>query len=226
MKFGTTGLALMLAGASIAAPAQAATSDSQVWANGSVTAKLSEHWRLQEELTGRFSDNRNGLYEIESNTLIGYRLNKMITIWAGYTHDPQYSGGDFTVMEHRAREQVTFDGLARIGTGKLSARVRLEERWREGVDGTGWRLRPYLKYSLPILGKTAINVSTEPFFNLNTAAFQRQSGLDRVRNLVTVSTPLTKNLTGEAGYMNQHGFVRDGPDTSDNVAYFGLSLSI
>lgn len=226
MKFGTTGLALMLAGASIAAPAQAATSDSQVWANGSVTAKLSEHWRLQEELTGRFSDNRNGLYEIESNTLIGYRLNKMITIWAGYTHDPQYSGGDFTVMEHRAREQVTFDGLARIGTGKLSARLRLEERWREGVDGTGWRLRPYLKYSLPILGKTAINVSTEPFFNLNTAAFQRQSGLDRVRNLVTVSTPLTKNLTGEAGYMNQHGFVRDGPDTSDNVAYFGLSLSI
>lgn len=226
MKFGTTGLALMLAGASIAAPAQAATSDSQVWANGSVTAKLSEHWRLQEELTGRFSDNRNGLYEIESNTLLGYRLNKMITVWAGYTHDPQYSGGDFTVMEHRAREQVTFDGLARIGTGKLSARLRLEERWREGVDGTGWRLRPYLKYSLPILGKTAINVSTEPFFNLNTAAFQRQSGLDRVRNLVTVSTPLTKNLTGEAGYMNQHGFVRDGPDTSDNVAYFGLSLSI
>lgn len=226
MKFGTTGLALMLAGASIAAPGQAATSDSQVWANGSVTAKLSEHWRLQEELTGRFSDNRNGLYEIESNTLLGYRLNKMITVWAGYTHDPQYSGGDFTVMEHRAREQVTFDGLARIGTGKLSARLRLEERWREGVDGTGWRLRPYLKYSLPILGKTAINVSTEPFFNLNTAAFQRQSGLDRVRNLVTVSTPLTKNLTGEAGYMNQHGFVRDGPDTSDNVAYFGLSLSI
>jgi hypothetical protein len=226
MKFGTTGLALMLAGASIAAPAQAAKSDSQVWANGSVTANLSEHWRLQEELTGRFSDNRNGLYEIESNTLLGYRLNKMITVWAGYTHDPQYSGGDFTVMEHRAREQVTFDGLARIGTGKLSARLRLEERWREGVDGTGWRLRPYLKYSLPILGKTAINVSTEPFFNLNTAAFQRQSGLDRVRNLVTVSTPLTKNLTGEAGYMNQHGFVRDGPDTSDNVAYFGLSLSI
>ena len=94
------------------------------------------------------------------------------------------------------------------------------------LDGTGWRVRPYLKYSLPIAGKTALNFSSEPFFNLNTTVFQRQSGLDKVRNLVTVSTPLTGKLTGEAGYMNQHGFVRNGPDTSDNVAYFGLALSL
>ena len=191
-----------------------------------MTVKLSDRWRLQEEATVRFSDNRNGLYEIESNTLLGYRLNKFVTVWAGYTHDPQYSAGDFTVMEHRAREQVTFDGFAKLGKGKLNGRLRLEQRWRNGVDGTGWRVRPYLKYSLPIAGKTAINLSTEPFFNLNTTPFQRKPGLDRVRNLVTVSTPLTKTLTGEAGYMNQHGFVRGGPDTSDNIAYFGLSLSI
>lgn len=217
-------LAFLAVGA-LSAPASAA-SDEQVWANGSVTVKLGERWRLQEELTGRFSDNRNGLYEVESNTLLGYRLNKVVTLWAGYTHDPQYSGGDFTVMEHRAREQVTFDGFAMLGKGKLNGRVRLEQRWRDGIDGTGWRLRPYLKYSLPIAGKTALNLSSEPFFNLNTTAFQRQSGLDRVRNLVTISTPLTGKLTGEAGYMNQHGFVRGGPDTSDNIAYFGMSLSL
>jgi hypothetical protein len=207
-------------------PAHAATSDSQLWTNGQVNVKLSDKWRLQEEATARFSDKRNGLYEIESNTLLGYRLNKVVTVWAGYTHNPQYSGGDFTVMEHRAREQVTFDGFAKLGTGKLNGRVRLEERWRHNVDGTGWRFRPYLKYSLPIAGKTALNLSTEPFFNLNTTPFQKQSGLDRVRNLVTISTPLTKVLSGEVGYMNQHGFVRGGPDTSDNIAYFGLAVSL
>jgi len=217
--------AAVLVTLAIPAPAFAAT-DSQVWTNGSVTVKLSDHWRLQEEGTVRFSDNRSGLYEVESNTLLGYRLDKTVTVWAGYTHNPQYSGGDFTVMEHRAREQVTFDGFAKIGAGKLNGRIRFEQRWRENVDGTGWRVRPYLKYSVPIAGKTALNLSTEPFFNLNTTTFQRRAGLDRVRNLVTVSTPLTKSLTGEAGYMNQHGFVRGGPDTSDNVAYFGLSLSI
>jgi hypothetical protein len=210
----------------VPARACAATSDSQVWSNDAVNVKLSDRWRLQEELTLRFSDNRNGLYEIESNTLLGYRFNKLVTVWAGYTHDPQYSGGHFTIMEHRAREQVTFDGFAKLGPGKLNGRLRLEQRWRNGVNGTGWRLRPYLKYSLPIAGRTALNLSTEPFFNLDATRFQRQSGLDRVRNLVTISAPLTKNLSGELGYMNQHGFVRGGPDTSDNIAYVGLALGL
>ena len=203
-----------------------AKSDEQVWGNANISVKLADRWRLSQEFTTRFSDNRNGLYEVESNTLLGYRLNKMVTVWAGYTHNPQYSGGDFTVLEHRAREQVTFDGIAKLGNGKLSARARLEQRWRDHVDGTGWRVRPYLKYSVPIAGKTALNLSIEPFFNLNSTAFQKQTGLDRVRNLVTVSTPLTNSLSGEVGYMNQHGFVRGGPDTSDNIAYFGLALSL
>jgi len=224
MKLKLIALALLTATA-IPAPALAA-SDSQLWTNASVTVKLSDKWRLSQEVTGRFSDNRNGLYEIESNTLLGYRLNKVVTVWAGYTHNPQYADGDFTVMEHRAREQVTFDGFAMIGKGKLSGRVRTEQRWRDGVDGTGWRVRPYLKYSVPIAGKTAVNLSTEPFFNLNTNTFQRKSGLDRVRNLITISTPVSKTLTLEGGYMNQHGFVSGGPDTSDNIAYFNLALSL
>ncbi|SRR5690348_16305669 len=220
-----TGLALVAA-AAISQPAVAASSDSQLWTNGVLNLKLSDDWRLQEEMTGRWSDKRSGLYEIESNTLLGYRLNKTVTVWAGYTHDPQYLAGHFTVMEHRAREQATFDGFAKLGAGKLSGRIRLEQRWRNGMNGTGWRLRPYLKYSLPIAGKTALNLSSEPFFNLNKTRFQKQSGLERVRNLVTVSTPLTKRLSGELGYMNQHGFVRGGPDTSDNIAYFGVTLSL
>jgi hypothetical protein len=213
------------AAAVLSSPAQA-TSDSQLWTNGNVIVKVSDRWRFQQEGTARFSDNRDGLYEFESNTLLGYRINKVVTVWAGYTHNPQYADGDFTVMEHRAREQVTVDGFAMIGKGKLSGRVRMEQRWRERVDGTGWRLRPYLKYSVPIAGKTALNFSSEPFINLSTTPFQRRTGLDRLRNLVTISSPLTSSLSVEAGYMNQHWFVRGGPNTSDNVAYLGVSLSL
>ena len=224
MKFKVIVPAMLVAG--LAASPASAKSDSQLWTNLNVNVKLSDRWRLSEEGTVRFSDNRNGLYELEVNSLLGYRLNKVVTLWAGYTHNPQYASGDFTVMEHRAREQVTFDGFAKLGTGKFNGRIRLEQRWREHVDGTGWRVRPYLKYSVPIAGKTALNLSSEPFFNLNTTPFQGRTGLDRVRNLVTVSTPLTKSLSGEVGYLNQHGFVKKGPDTSDNVAYFGLALNL
>ena len=134
------GAAAFLIGLAFAPPA-AAADDAQLWTGGNVTAKLSDHWRLSEEITARFSDNRNGLYEIESNTLVGYRISRVVTLWAGYTHNPQYSAGDFTIMEHRAREQVTFDNFANLGPGRLSGRLRVEQRWRAGLDGTGWRVR-------------------------------------------------------------------------------------
>jgi Protein of unknown function (DUF2490). len=178
------GAAAFLIGLAFAPPA-AAADDAQLWTGGNVTAKLSDHWRLSEEITARFSDNRNGLYEIESNTLVGYRISRVVTLWAGYTHNPQYSAGDFTIMEHRAREQVTFDNFANLGPGRLSGRLRVEQRWRAGLDGTGWRVRPYLKYALPMRkgARTAFVVSTEPFLDLNTTTFQRSRGLDRTRTL-------------------------------------------
>lgn len=203
-----------------------AKSDQQLWITTSANAKLGNHWRLSEEVVVRLSDQRHGLYEVESNTLIGRVLGRGVTLWAGYTHDPLYSGGHFTTMEHRAREQVTIDNLARLGPGKLSARMRLEQRWRTGVNGTGWRARPYLKYSVPLNDKAALNFSNETFVNFSRTDFQRQRGIDRMRSLISISGPLLKRLSGEAGYMNQHGFVRAGPDTDDHIAYFVLSLSV
>jgi len=217
----------LAAAAAFTLPATArAKSHEQLWATGSATVKVSDRWRILQEVAVRTSDSRNGIYEVESNTLLGYRVNDHVTVAAGYTHDPQYAEGKFKTMEHRAREQVTFDNLARLGPVKLAARIRLEQRWREGVDGTGWRLRPYAKASLPLAGKVALNFSSEPFFNLSHTAFQKSTGLDRVRNLVSLSAPLSKALSGEIGYMNQHGFVRGGPDTSDNIAYLALSLNL
>jgi len=219
--------ATALAALSLSAAA-GAKSDQQVWTTANANVKLSDTWRLQQELTARFSDNRNGLYEIESVTLLGFRPAKDVTLAAGYVHNPQYSGGDFTVMEHRAREQVTLDNLATIGGGRLSARLRMEQRWREHADGTGWRMRPYVKFSLPLGkgSKTSLTLSNETFVNLNRTAFQRQDGLDRMRNLIAINTPLTKALSLEVGYLNQHGFVRGGEDTDDHVASFSLSLSL
>lgn len=214
---------------SAAASSQAlAAHDEQLWTTQVVNLKLGDKWRVQEELVERFSDNRHGLYEVESNSLLGYRLSRAVGLWAGYTHDPQYSGGHFTAMEQRLREQVTFDNVAKLGPGKLSFRMRMEQRWRDNAAGTGWRARPYVKYSLPLAkgSKTALVLSSEPFINLNTTPFQKQDGLDRVRNLIAISTPLSKRITVEIGYLDQHGFVRGGPDTSDHVASLSASLNL
>lgn len=217
--------ALLLLG--IATPALSKT-DSQLWVTGAATIKLSDNWRLSEEVTTRFSDDRDGLYEIEINSLLGYRLSKVTTVWAGYTHDPQYADGDFTTMEHRAREQVTFDKFATLGPGTLSGRIRTEQRWRSNADGTGWRLRPFIRYTIPFHqgGRSGVTFTSEPFFDLNTTSFQAKSGLDRIRNLVAVTTPIGKRLTGEFGYLNQHIFIDGQPDESDNIAWLSISASL
>ncbi|HET7816080.1 MAG TPA: DUF2490 domain-containing protein [Sphingomicrobium sp.] len=212
----------MLAGAAHA------REDEQLWTSANAAVTLAGDLRLTQEATARFSNKRKGLYEIEGVTLLGYKLGKSVTVAAGYVHNPQYSGGDFTVMERRAREQVTFDNLAKLGAGKLSARMRLEQRWRENVDGTAWRARPYVKYSLPLRkgGKTALTLSNETFVNLQNTSFQRSEGLDRMRNLIAISTPLAKGLSVEAGYLNQYGFVRGGDDSVDHALSVSLGLSL
>jgi len=204
----------------------AASADRQLWTNAVINVRLNDKWRLQEEATGRWSDHRGGFYELESNTLLGIRLNKAVTLWGGYTHDPIYADGHLKVMEHRAREQITVDNLATIGRGHFNGRLRFEQRWQEGRRGTGWRFRPTLRYSVPILGKASLVASSELFVNLNRTSFQARSGFDRVRNLGMITMPLGKRVTGEIGLLNQHGFVRNGPDTSDDVAYLGLVMNL
>lgn len=224
----TLGLFLSAMVALAALPTAArASEDEQLWTVASATVKISDKWRFSQEMVGRFSNDRDGLYEIEMNALIGYKVSKNVTLWAGYTHDPNYAAGDFTVMEHRGRQQVTFDNIVKIGPGQLSARLRLEERWREGVDGTAWRVRPYVKYVLPFKegGKTALVLSHESFIDLNTTNFQRVEGEERMRNMIAITTPLAKNVNAEFGYLHQHGFRPDADDSNDNVASLAISFS-
>lgn len=207
----------------IAAPA-IASEDTQHWETLNVTVSLPDDFKLNSETTMRSGDER-GFYEIESSLMAGKKVSKNVTVWAGYVFNPTYNHGDFRVREHRFRQQVNFDNVARIGKVKLAGRVRMEERWREGRDGTGWRLRPQVKASMPLVGKTNFVLSHESFINLNTTSFQTVGGYERMRNSAVVNVPLAKNLAVDVGYLNQHGFVRGGADTSDHVLTVGLSAN-
>lgn len=207
--------------ACLSAPVQA-RDDAQGWGAATANVDLGGSFRASNEVVLRFSDNRGGLYEVEDNLMVGYKPSKQVTLWIGYTHNPQYDHGDFTRMEHRFRQQVNVDNFAQIGKVKLSGRVRVEERWRDGQGGPAWRLRPYVKATLPVAGKVNLAASHESFVDLNTNAFQRVGGEERMRNFIGFAAPLSKKIGIEAGYLLQHGFVRNGPDNHDHV----LSVSL
>lgn len=214
---------IALAGMLMATPALAG--DQQYWGTVTEQAGLGGAWRVNNETVLRSSDSR-GFYEIEENFMVGYKANKHMTLWLGYTFDPNYLHGQHRFNEQRFRQQVNYDNLLVIGPVRLSGRVRLEERWREGNPGTAWRLRPLAKLAITLHGKTTLNATHESFVDLNTTTFQRVGGEERMRNTVYIATPLTKQLSIDAGYLEQHGFVRGGPDTHDHVVALGLSLNL
>lgn len=205
-----------------------ADTDTQAWGGFTVNAKLDDHWRVSNETIAR-TGNTRGFYELENNFMVGYKFDKTVTVWLGYTHDPNYLHGDFRVMEHRVREQASFDNFAKLGPVKLSGRLRLEQRWREGGStGTAWRLRPFIKATLPIAdhGKVQIVASHESFIDLNDTSFQTVHGEERMRNFLGLGAPITKKLSIEAGYLNQYGIRPGRLDSSDHVASVALTLSL
>lgn len=204
-----------------------AQDDFQQWLTLSARIDPSETLALQNEAVARFSDGDGGLYEIENATMLGLKLSKTVALWAGYVHNPQYDAGSFTIMERRAREQITFDNFASLGAAQVSARLRVEQRWRDGVSGTAWRARPYVKLGVPLGGETApvFNLTAEPFINLDTTGFQTAEGLERLRSAASLTIPVGKVLRVEAGYLNQHRFVRNGPDTDDHAITVALGFS-
>ena len=216
-------LAMMTTALAVGSPALA-SDDEQVWGTLNVNVALPSHFKLSNETVVR-AGNAKGLYEVEDNLMLGYQADPHLTLWLGYTRDPQYLHGHFSIMEQRFRQQVSFDNVGKLGPATISGRLRMEERWREGISATAWRLRPGLRATMPFVGKTKLVLNHESFINFNTTTFQRQSGYERMRNSVGVNVPLSRQITFDVGYLNQHGFVRGGPDTSDHALNLGLNAS-
>ena len=204
-----------------------ARDDAQLWLTGGASVRIDDRWRFSQETTVRLSEQRAGLSEIESNSLLGYRLARRLTVAAGYTHDPTYDHGRLAAMEHRAREQVTLDDI-HVGPMTATLRLRTEQRWREGVGGTGWRARPFVRLALPLRKGSASGIafSHESFVNLNRNAFQAVDGEDRMRNAIALYTPVAKRLNLELGYLNQHRFAtRTAESGCDHAATLSLNMA-
>lgn len=72
---------------------------------------------------------------------LGYDVGHGITLWLGYAFVPSFMTGveDSLRLEHRIWEQFLI--TRKVGTVALQGRLRLEERFRQGTDGVGARLR-------------------------------------------------------------------------------------
>ena len=189
--------ALLVAGS----PSLAHADDAQLWIGASARGPIAGRVELGVETTERFGEGADGgLYESENSAVLGYRIDHVL-IAAGYVRDIVYRGGGATI-EQRARQEITFDRLARVGPLVIDARLRAEERWRDGSYGTGMRFRPFVRLALPLAAGLRLLATHESFVNLGGGAGQR-GGYDRARSFLGIAVPLSRKLGAEMGYLNQ-----------------------
>ncbi len=201
-----------------------AKSDTQYWQTLHVSWKVSNRVVLTNDTVMRTSDAR-GRYQIANHFMVGYKLDKHWSVALGHTADLQYVHSSYATMENRFRQDVSYDSLLKIGKAKVSARLRLEERWRDGFTGTGWRLRPFVRLAIPLPNKLTLNLGHESFVDLDTTGFQKVAGLERMRNSIILDLPLGKHFGLGIGYVEQHGFVPGAEDTDDHVASVQINAS-
>ena len=72
---------------------------------------------------------------------LGYDIGHGLTFWGGYAFIPSFVAGttDPPRFEHRIWEQFIVN--EKVKTVALQGRIRAEQRFRDGVDGVGQRLR-------------------------------------------------------------------------------------
>lgn len=209
-----------------AAPLHAQDQDAQLWLSAGVSVALDDRWALDGETAQRFSDDDGGLYESQYVVTLGHEVADGVTLTGGYNRVVARDRTGITSLESRPRQQVTFP-LVSIGAGRLSGRVRLEQRFRNDGDDTGHRVRPQIRYTLPLSeGGTRLNLSNESYFNFNTTDFGQIGGYERMRHAISLSIPVNNALGVEIGYLNQLRLNRGAPDEMAHAATIALSMSL
>ncbi len=149
---------------------------------------------------------RDGAEDIDVSIVrpgIGWRVSPTVDLYVGIASVTQHRDtGD--IEERRLWQQAVYQ-IADFAGGKLTGRTRLEQRFREAGDDTGWRLRQFLRYGRPIDGTPlGIVVSNEIFFGLNQTGWGQEDGFDQNRLFLGISWQVQPTVRMEGGYLNQH----------------------
>lgn len=200
--------------------AHAQQEDAQLWLQTNANVALGEDTRLTLEGIARFSDRQDGLFHTEIGGIVSHKLSKHVEIGFGYRHVAGHNGNSAD-DENRVRQHVV------LTFGRVTGRLRVDERFHPDGDEIGVRIRPLLRYNHPIGKDTALFVSHESFFMANSTEWGQQAGYDRMRNIIGLTVPLAEGLSSDIGYLNQYRFARNGGRAQmDHALSIQLSLSL
>ncbi len=229
LRFRIGALTLSVLGFSLPAKAQIDHDGAlwEMWLGQGSLKELGSGWedfRWWFDVQARWIDEGSDLNQTFLRPALGYALNEQLTFFAGYAWINTHSDDAPDRGENRVWQQLTWN----VPTDKsyqLQFRSRLEERFVEESDDTGWRFRQLVKYTRPLSGDGAryLSLIDEVFYDLNDTDAGQDAGLRQNRVFVGIGWFLdeARTIAFEGGYLNQW-LSRPGDDRMNHA----LSLSL
>lgn len=213
-------------------PADAADNEAGFWTVFSTTDSLpgyesSPRWHYWFDAQARYFDIGSGTNQWLLRPAIGYEFESGIKAWAGYARFRSRDRVGQVRDENRFWQQVDWRAGDWQG-GRVSMRIRLEQRSVETGDDTGVVMRFMTKYVRPsprYPGRTLI-VSLEPFVDFRDTDWGGSSGPAQNRIFIGMGWRVSDKLTVEAGYMNQHIWRDSAEDRTNHLAILTVKAKL
>ena len=154
----------------------------------------------------RYLDDSGGFNQSIFRPGVGYQLTPNTNVWLGYAWINELPASGAPVFdENRIWQQVLWSN--KVGQQTLLSRSRLEQRFVETGDDTGWRFRQFVKLDRPFNSESRLSfvVWDEGFFDLNETDFGQNGGFSQNRLFVGIGRKFNgpKSPKLEIGYLNQ-----------------------
>lgn len=202
----------------LACPAAASEDSFELRFNQSAEFAVGEDTSVQVEGVQWFRDAANGPDTYFARLWVYQSLGDGVTVGGAVEHRINNGASDETrLIQHVALRQ-----------GVVRGRLRVEQRFVEGADRTGWRLRPRIGVAVPLDSERrwSFGAHVEPFITLRSTGLGGQEGLTGLRTQMSVSHDVSDQVTLSLGVQRQQDFRRGRTDTVAYAPMIGLEWSL
>ena len=199
--------------------------DGRVWLMMNATGKLPVeklHWYA--ELQPRMRNEGSEFDQVIIRPAAYYMLTDHSSVWLGYAHVVTDPAGRDSFHEHRLWQQYLHN-FSPIHTVAVQSRTRVEQRWIENSDDTGYKLRQMIRLTTPSsLHQQLTWVAYDEYFiNLNATDYGARKGFDQNRAFIGGNWTVNPQTKLELGYLNQYVNNRR-IDSQNHVLSLSLNL--
>lgn len=207
---------LVVGGTIVASPALTQDEAFELWLNPSIGTDLDANTAIELETAQRFRDGRDGRVDTYFFRLwLKQDIADGITL-AGAAEKRLNDGGS---DEARTMQQLS------TSHGILRTRLRLEQRFVEGADRMGLRLRPRLGVGFDLTqdGRWSAGADAELFWTLRGNNVGSDTGITGLRTTIGTEYQVDDNLSLGLSYVRQQDLEDDGPDEIGHAPLVGIA---